>query len=101
MRNNLGAILERADKLNDLDEKTDHLEMASKQFKIDAKHLKNKYWWKNVKWSCCLFLTFAIFNTIIVLVACFYSGQFNDPLRRTETTTPTAPAVANPDNGAS
>ncbi|KAL1255244.1 hypothetical protein QQF64_013305 [Cirrhinus molitorella] len=49
MRVNVDKVLERDQKLSELDDRADALQAGASQFESSAAKLKNKYWWKNVK----------------------------------------------------
>ena len=49
MRNNVEKVLERDQKLNELDEKADALQDGASQFEKSAGKLKNKFWVENMK----------------------------------------------------
>ncbi|KAM3595900.1 uncharacterized protein V6R79_004808 [Siganus canaliculatus] len=55
MRVNVDKVLERDQKLSELDDRADALQAGASQFESSAAKLKNKYWWKNCKFP----LTFA------------------------------------------
>lgn len=58
MRVNVDKVLERDQKLSELDDRADALQAGASQFESCAAKLKNKYWWKNCKVS-----TVAAWNT--------------------------------------
>ncbi|XP_056439335.1 vesicle-associated membrane protein 2-like, partial [Gadus chalcogrammus] len=49
MRVNVDKVLERDQKLSELDDRADALQAGASQFESSAAKLKNKYWWKNLK----------------------------------------------------
>ncbi|KAL2079980.1 hypothetical protein ACEWY4_023773 [Coilia grayii] len=49
MRVNVDKVLERDQKLSELDDRADALQAGASQFESSAAKLKNKYWWKNMK----------------------------------------------------
>uniref|UniRef100_A0A3B3YG82 V-SNARE coiled-coil homology domain-containing protein n=1 Tax=Poecilia mexicana TaxID=48701 RepID=A0A3B3YG82_9TELE len=49
MRVNVDKVLERDQKLSELDDRADALQAGASQFESSAAKLKNKYWWKNCK----------------------------------------------------
>lgn len=49
MRVNVDKVLERDQKLSELDDRADALQAGASQFESSAAKLKNKYWWKNAK----------------------------------------------------
>ena len=53
MRVNVDKVLERDQKLSELDDRADALQAGASQFESSAAKLKNKYWWKNCKVCDC------------------------------------------------
>lgn len=53
MRVNVDKVLERDQKLSELDDRADALQAGASQFETSAAKLKNKYWWKNAKVRSC------------------------------------------------
>lgn len=51
MRVNVDKVLERDQKLSELDERADALQAGAQVFESSAAALKRKYWWKNCKVS--------------------------------------------------
>ncbi|KAI6063339.1 Vesicle-associated membrane protein 3-like isoform X2 [Aix galericulata] len=49
MRMNVDKVLERDQKLSELDNRADALQAGASQFETSAAKLKRKYWWKNCK----------------------------------------------------
>lgn len=49
MRVNVDKVLERDQKLSELDDRADALQAGASQFETSAAKLKRKYWWKNCK----------------------------------------------------
>ncbi|XP_077293928.1 vesicle-associated membrane protein 3-like [Arctopsyche grandis] len=49
MRVNVQKVLERDQKLSELDTRADALQHGASQFEQQATKLKRKYWWKNLK----------------------------------------------------
>lgn len=49
MRVNVEKVLERDQKLSELDSRADALQEGGKRFEQGAQKLKRKYWWKNLK----------------------------------------------------
>lgn len=54
MRVNVDKVLERDEKLSELDDRADALQAGASQFESSAAKLKRKYWWKNCKVSSLL-----------------------------------------------
>uniref|UniRef100_A0A8C7UY90 Vesicle associated membrane protein 1a n=1 Tax=Oncorhynchus mykiss TaxID=8022 RepID=A0A8C7UY90_ONCMY len=53
MRVNVDKVLERDQRLSELDDRADALQAGASQFESSAAKLKNKYWWKNLKVRVC------------------------------------------------
>lgn len=51
MRTNVEKVLERDQKLSELDDRADALRQGASQFEQQAGKLKRKYWWQNLKAS--------------------------------------------------
>lgn len=49
MRVNVDKVLERDQKLSELDDRADALQAGAAQFETSAAKLKRKFWWKNCK----------------------------------------------------
>lgn len=63
MRTNVEKVLERDQKLSELDDRADALQQGASQFEQQAGRLKRKYWWKDMKMMIIL--------AVIVLVILF------------------------------
>uniref|UniRef100_A0AAA9SYG7 Vesicle associated membrane protein 3 n=1 Tax=Bos taurus TaxID=9913 RepID=A0AAA9SYG7_BOVIN len=66
MRVNVDKVLERDQKLSELDDRADALQAGASQFETSAAKLKRKYWWKNCK--VLRFLVFISINLLCLLV---------------------------------
>lgn len=62
MRVNVDKVLERDQKLSELDNRADALQAGASQFETSAAKLKRKYWWKN----CKVYLSTIQFNVTLV-----------------------------------
>uniref|UniRef100_A0A8D3AMG3 Vesicle associated membrane protein 1a n=1 Tax=Scophthalmus maximus TaxID=52904 RepID=A0A8D3AMG3_SCOMX len=60
MRVNVDKVLERDQKLSELDDRADALQAGASQFESSAAKLKNKYWWKNCKVGLMIILHFSL-----------------------------------------
>uniref|UniRef100_A0A3B3H6X5 Vesicle associated membrane protein 1a n=1 Tax=Oryzias latipes TaxID=8090 RepID=A0A3B3H6X5_ORYLA len=65
MRVNVDKVLERDQKLSELDDRADALQAGASQFESSAAKLKNKYWWKNCKMMIIMGVIGVIFVGII------------------------------------
>ncbi|NXN20125.1 VAMP1 protein, partial [Indicator maculatus] len=60
MRMNVDKVLERDQKLSELDNRADALQAGASQFETSAAKLKRKYWWKNCKMMVILGVVCAV-----------------------------------------
>lgn len=67
MRSNVNKILERGEKLDDLGERAESLEVGANQFHTSARRIKRKMWWQNVKMWIIIGIVVAILIAIIVI----------------------------------
>uniref|UniRef100_A0A8C5MFP2 V-SNARE coiled-coil homology domain-containing protein n=1 Tax=Leptobrachium leishanense TaxID=445787 RepID=A0A8C5MFP2_9ANUR len=66
MRVNVDKVLERDQKLSELDDRADALQAGASQFETSAGKLKRKYFWKNAKMMIIMGVICAIILIIIV-----------------------------------
>ncbi|XP_068880241.1 vesicle-associated membrane protein 2-like isoform X2 [Aphelocoma coerulescens] len=66
MRMNVDKVLERDQKLSELDNRADALQAGASQFETSAAKLKRKYWWKNCKMMIILGVVCAVILIIII-----------------------------------
>lgn len=91
MRVNVEKVLERDQKLSELDSRADALQEGGKRFEQQAQKLKRKYWWKNLKMMIILgVIGFAI---LVIIIISFTSGD--DSSNQPKSTAP----VDNADTG--
>jgi len=64
MRVNVEKVLERDQKISELDRRADDLQEGASQFQQQAVKLKRKYWWENVK----MWLIIAIILLVVVII---------------------------------
>ncbi|XP_003226718.3 vesicle-associated membrane protein 2 [Anolis carolinensis] len=67
MRVNVDKVLERDQKLSELDDRADALQAGASQFETSAAKLKRKYWWKNLKMMIILGVICAIVLIVIIV----------------------------------
>ncbi|XP_053168170.1 vesicle-associated membrane protein 2-like isoform X2 [Hemicordylus capensis] len=70
MRVNVDKVLERDQKLSELDNRADALQAGASQFETSAAKLKRKYWWKNCKMMIILGVVCAVILIIIIIYFC-------------------------------
>ncbi|XP_042912026.1 vesicle-associated membrane protein 1 [Parasteatoda tepidariorum] len=62
MRTNVEKVLERDQKLSELDDRAEALQQGASQFEQQAGKLKRKFWWKN----CKMIIIMVIIGVVIV-----------------------------------
>ncbi|KAL7305152.1 hypothetical protein TKK_0002548 [Trichogramma kaykai] len=67
MKVNVDKVLERDQKLSELDNRADALQMGAAQFEQQAGKLKRKYWWKNLKMMLIIGAICGILLIIIIV----------------------------------
>ncbi|MEE6483578.1 hypothetical protein FKM82_013600 [Ascaphus truei] len=70
MRVNVDKVLERDQKLSELDDRADALQAGASQFETSAAKLKRKYWWKNCK-------MWAILIAVILVIIIIIIGEYH------------------------
>lgn len=73
MRVNVEKVLERDQKLSELDSRADALQEGGKRFEQQAQKLKRKYWWKNLKMM--IILGVIGFSILVIIIVSFTSGD--------------------------
>jgi hypothetical protein len=61
MKENIDKVLERDEKLHELDDRAEQLQYGAAQFETNATRLKRKMWWQNVKVNCFIYFRFIRF----------------------------------------
>lgn len=75
MRVNVEKVLERDQKLSELDNRADALQHGAAQFEQQAGKLKRKYWWQNLKMMLIIGAIGAVLLIIIIVWATSGSGS--------------------------
>eukprot|EP00112_Aurelia_sp_Birch-Aquarium-sp1_P006948 Seg1759.2 transcript_id=Seg1759.2/GoldUCD/mRNA.D3Y31 product="Vesicle-associated membrane protein 4" protein_id=Seg1759.2/GoldUCD/D3Y31 len=66
MRNNLGKVMDRGDRLEDLEAKSESFEMNAFNFRAGSTKLRQKFWWQNCKLK--LILAFIVVVILLVII---------------------------------
>uniref|UniRef100_A0A8C6XVC1 Vesicle associated membrane protein 3 n=1 Tax=Naja naja TaxID=35670 RepID=A0A8C6XVC1_NAJNA len=72
MRVNVDKVLERDQKLSELDDRADALQAGAAQFETNAAKLKRKFWWKNCKMWAILITVVVVLLIIIIGTSFIY-----------------------------
>lgn len=75
MHENINVALDNMVKLEVIELKSEELQQSAGIFRVSARDLKNKMWWKNFKMKLIIFSIIAIILTIIISVAVVVSKQ--------------------------
>ncbi|KAH3797226.1 vesicle-associated membrane protein 4-like [Dreissena polymorpha] len=67
MKENVSRVIERGDRLEDLQDKSDSLANNSDMFRSRAKALHKNMWWKNCKMRMILVLVIIIILAIVII----------------------------------
>ncbi|CAL1546052.1 unnamed protein product [Lymnaea stagnalis] len=69
LKDNVEKVLERGERIDTLQSRSEDLESSSSHFKRSAVQLKKKMWWKNCKMMCILgSVVFVIIAVIIIVI---------------------------------
>ncbi|KAI6220675.1 Synaptobrevin [Aphelenchoides fujianensis] len=69
---NVEKVLERDQKLSQLDDRADALQEGASQFEKSAATLKRKYWWKNIK---MIIIMCAIVVLLVIMIVLWAGGK--------------------------
>lgn len=69
MKVNVEKVLERDQKLSELENRADALQQGATQFEQQAGKLKRKYWWKNLKMMIIIGIICVVILIIIIYAA--------------------------------
>eukprot|EP00050_Salpingoeca_kvevrii_P018066 m.70437 g.70437 ORF g.70437 m.70437 type:complete len:120 (+) comp7878_c1_seq1:2761-3120(+) len=69
MKTNMNKVIERDERLGNLEEKSENLREGSTRFESTSRRLKRKMWWKNIKFMLILAAVIIVLIIIIVLIA--------------------------------
>lgn len=73
MRVNVEKVLERDQKLSELDHRADALQHGASQFEQQAGKLKRKQWWANVK----MMIIMGVIGVVLLIIIIGESNFFN------------------------
>ncbi|XP_055863646.1 synaptobrevin isoform X2 [Biomphalaria glabrata] len=88
MRVNVEKVLDRDQKISQLDDRAEALQAGASQFEASAGKLKRKYWWKNCKMMIILGAIIGIIVIIIIVWVVTSTGGSNSSSSGGQTPTP-------------
>ncbi|KAL5484173.1 hypothetical protein EMCRGX_G020625 [Ephydatia muelleri] len=68
MKDNISKVMERGEKLDDLEEKSGELADSATRFRHSSRRLQQKLWWQQCKWKCIIAALIAFIIIIIIAV---------------------------------
>ena len=95
MKENRDKVLEREGKLSDLDDRANNLHAAATKFNTNAKEVKKKMWWENVKTKICIGVSSFIIVILIIIIILHQLGLLSSSSDGSEAS---APVVNSPSN---
>ncbi|VDI46358.1 vesicle-associated membrane protein 4-like [Mytilus galloprovincialis] len=75
MQNNVAKIVDRGDKLEDLQDKSENLSDHADMFRSRAKGLHRQMWWKNCKMKIIIAVVILILLAVIIIPIIVKSSQ--------------------------
>ncbi|CAI5448379.1 unnamed protein product [Caenorhabditis angaria] len=76
MVENVERILERGERLDNIERRTEHLQATSTNFKMNARKVKRKFCMLNAKWTCITIFVILIVFIICLLIILGAAGVF-------------------------
>ena len=67
MQNNIHKISERGERLDNLQDKTDHLSTQANSFRRGANRVRKQMWWKDMKMRMCIIIGIIILLVVIIV----------------------------------
>ncbi|TKR82642.1 hypothetical protein L596_016333 [Steinernema carpocapsae] len=77
MSNNVERILERGERLDNLDNRTEALSQSAESFKTSARRVQRHMCKKNLKWTIICIVGAVLLITVIVLIILSSAGVFD------------------------
>lgn len=76
MRNNLAAINQRGETLDDMDTRADELNNNAKMFNRSANQVRKNMWKKNMKLKLCVILVVVVILIVVIVpIAVHFAGK--------------------------
>ncbi|KAJ3628702.1 hypothetical protein Zmor_003947 [Zophobas morio] len=69
MRQNVSQVIERDEKLTNIDDKSEALVSGANRFQKTSTQVKRRLWWKNVWWTMAIVGVILLIVLIILLIA--------------------------------
>ena len=95
MKENRDKVLEREGKLSDLDDRANNLHAAATKFNTNAKEVKKKMWWENVKTKICIGVSSFIIVILIIIIILHQLGLLSSSSDGSEASDPVVNTSSN------
>ncbi len=69
MQDNVGRLMERGDRLDDLDERSQRLGMASEEFRSASLRVKKRMWWQNMSAKLAVGGAAGVVVVVLIIIA--------------------------------
>lgn len=66
MQSNINKVLERGDRMDTLNERSELLTSRANEFRINSRNIKRKLWWQNLRFQLTMGLVFVAIVIIII-----------------------------------
>lgn len=67
MRDNVGRLLERGDRLDELHERSEGLSATSDQFRTSSIRMQRKFWWQNMRANIWVIVIIVVVTLLIII----------------------------------
>ncbi|KAB7500881.1 Vesicle-associated membrane protein 4, partial [Armadillidium nasatum] len=67
MRDNVGRLLERGDRLDELNERSEGLSATSDQFRASSTRMQRKFWWQNMRANMWIIVIVVVVTLLIII----------------------------------
>lgn len=66
MQSNINKVLERGDRIDTLDERSELLNRRANEFRINSRNIRRKMWWQNFRFQ--LIIGCVLFAIIVIII---------------------------------
>lgn len=77
MVQNVKKVMDRGEKLDDLMDRAEDLEIKADQFRSTTKEVRKKFWWQNMRMKLIIAASLILIITVIVIIILASTGVFN------------------------
>lgn len=66
MQSNINKVLERGDRIDTLNERSELLNSRANEFRINSRNIRRKFWWQNFRFQ--LILGLVVFAIVVIII---------------------------------